>query len=75
MSIYPSKERNNHARVFATVTDAEDTDAVHFSVIKRDRQIMAERSFWRGEESRASVEMGRHTDRRWSGSVTMRWNF
>lgn len=77
MSLYLSKEKNNHYRTFARVTDAEDTERVHFEVRKRDREVIAERELFISDDGKRALcaTGGRHKDKDWSGSLVMRWNF
>jgi hypothetical protein len=76
ISVYKDSERNNHYRNFARITDAEDTDTVHFTVRKRQREVMAEREVYRwSDDLSLNGSCGRERQRRWNGALTMRYNF
>ena len=76
MSLYVSKEKNNHYRTFARITDAEDTEKVHFEVKKRYREVIAERVLYTGDSNETlCVAGGKHRDKDWSAGLVYRWNY
>lgn len=75
MSLYVSQEKNNHYRTFARITDVEDTGKVHFEIRKRDREVIAERALYKGEDTTLYVTGGKHKDKDWATGIVFRWNF
>ncbi|MDG1286753.1 MAG: hypothetical protein P8P30_04215 [Rickettsiales bacterium] len=76
LSLYVSKERTAHYRTFARITDAEDTDKVHFKVMKRERQVMAEKELYSDDEGTSwSVAGGKHKDKDWSAGLVLRYAY
>ena len=75
VSLYVTKEKNNHYRTFARITDAEDTEKVHFEVKKRHREVIAERTLYKGDDSALCVTAGKHKDKDWGTGLVWRWNY
>ena len=77
VSLYVSQEKNNHYRTFARITDAEETEKVHFEVKKRHRQVMAEKELYKSKTQKTSVSVagGKHKDKDWSAGLILRWNY
>ncbi len=75
MSLYVSKERNNHYRTFARITDVEDTERIHFEVKKRHREVIAERILYQDKKASLCIAGGKHKDKDWSSGLVWRWNY
>lgn len=75
LNLYVSDEKTAHYRTFARITDAEETEKVHFEVKKRDRQVMAEKEFYKEKNTSMSVAAGKHKDKNWSAGMVFRYGF
>ncbi len=71
-----SDEKNAHFRTLATVsTQDQDKEDLAFAVRKRDKCVMAEKTFYEDGAFSASFTGGRHREHKWMSGISLNYAF
>jgi hypothetical protein len=77
-NISRSDERNGHFRTLANISHFDENtekEALTFDIRKRERSIMAERTFYENGAVSASFIGGRHRQYRWMTGIVIDYSF